>query len=298
MHEKSNPSSRLVLGTVALGVPYGIGDKQRPDTPEVAKLFKFARDVGISRLDTAPSYGIAEELVGKLASPLGFEIWTKLSNISLDKHAPFSARASIKQSLDTLRQNSIDFLQWHNWSVDLYENPYFLEIWNEVRNNSQIKYVGASTYGVENALAAVRSGLFDMVQIEWNLLNQSVLNAVGQEAKNRGVRLALRSVFLQGVLTDKGENLPGPLAKLQDFRNAAKQFAAQFGLTLNALALRAALDHPMAPLVLIGPDRLDQLQEICHDAQLPALSGEVLSKLSKLTVPDVSLVDPRMWKFK
>ena len=298
MHEKSNSSSRLVLGTVALGMPYGIGDKQRPDTSEVAQLFEFAREAGINRLDTAPSYGVAEELVGKLASSLGFEVWTKLSNIHLDNDAPSNARISIKKSLDSLRQSGIDYLQWHNWSADLYENPYFLEIWNEVRASSQIKHVGASTYGIENALSAVQSGLFDLVQIEWNLLNQSVLNAVGQEAKNRGVKLALRSVFLQGVLTDRGENLSGPLAKLQDFRNNAKQFAAQFGLTLNALALRAALDHPMAPLVLIGPDRLVQLREICRDAQLPALSSEVLSKLRKLMVPDVSLVDPRMWNFK
>jgi aryl-alcohol dehydrogenase-like predicted oxidoreductase len=298
MHEKSNTLNRIVLGTVALGTPYGIGDKQKPDIHEVVQLFRLARDAGISRLDTAPSYGTAEDLVGKFAGSFGFEIWTKLSNINLDGEALLNARKSIKNSLDVMNQENINCLQWHNWSADLQENSFFLEIWDELRGSSRIKNLGASTYGVDNALAAVKSGLFDLVQIEWNLLNQSVLDAVAQEANNRGVKLALRSIFLQGVLTDKGENLSGPLVNLNKFRENAKRLATKFGLTLNALALRAALDHPIAPFVLVGPDRLIQLKEICRDAQLPVLSKEVLSELQGLTVSDVSLVDPRLWNFR
>jgi aryl-alcohol dehydrogenase-like predicted oxidoreductase len=298
MLEKNNSFSRMVLGTVALGTPYGIGDKQVPDIIEVAKLFQLASNAGICRLDTAPSYGIAEGLVGTYATQLGFRIWTKLSNIPLDNKAYKSAQESIKRSVQALHQDEIDYLQWHNWTVDLQENPYFLKIWKDVKENFQINNLGASTYGIENAMAAVKSGLFDLVQIEWNLLNQSVLDAVGHEAEKRGVKLALRSIFLQGVLTDKGENLSVPLIKLKDFRQKAKIMASEFGLTLNALALRSALDHPMMPLVLVGPDRLVQLQEICHDAQLPSISSEISIKIRELTVPDVSLVDPRMWNFK
>lgn len=288
----------MVLGTVALGTPYGIGDKQVPDIIEVAKLFQFASNAGICKIDTAPSYGIAEDLVGTYATQLGFRMWTKLSNIPLDNKAYKSAQESIERSVQALHQDEIEYLQWHNWTVDLQENPYFLKIWRDVKENFQINNLGASTYGIENAMAAVKSGLFDLVQIEWNLLNQSVLEAVGDEAKKRGVKLALRSIFLQGVLTDKGESLSGPLIKLRDFRQKAKQLASELGLTLNALALRAALDHPMMPLVLIGPDRLVQLQEICHDAQLPSISSEISFKLRELTVPDVSLVDPRIWNSK
>lgn len=298
MLEKNNSFSRIVLGTVALGTPYGIGEKQIPDVLEVANLFQFASNVGICQLDTAPSYGIAEDLVGAYASELGFRVWTKLSNIPLDDKAYKNVQESIKKSVAALHQHDIDCLQWHNWSVDLQENPYFLKIWRDVQENFQINTLGASTYGIDNALAAVKSGLFDLVQIEWNLLNQSVLDAVGEEAKKRGVKLALRSIFLQGVLTDKGESLSGPLIKLRNFRQKAKQLASELGLTLNALALRSALDHPMMPLVLIGPDRLVQLQEICHDAQLPSISSEISFKIRGLTVPDVSLVDPRMWNPK
>jgi aryl-alcohol dehydrogenase-like predicted oxidoreductase len=150
-------------------------------------------------------------------------------------------------------------------------------------------------YGVENAMAAVKSQLFDLVQIEWNLLNQSVLDAVGEEAKRRKVKIALRSVFLQGVLTDKGEDLTG---QLSGFRQKAKNLASEIGLTINALALRCALDHPMCPNVLVGPNRASQLQQICFDAQLPPIPSEVWNRIGELTVSDASLVDPRFWKIK
>lgn len=292
MHAKNNAFDRMVLGTVALGMPYGISKKEMPEACEVAELFQFAKNVGICQLDTAPSYGLAEELVGTYAAPLGFQVWTKLSNIQLDDFAVANATASVEKSIAALRKDKIACLQWHNWTSDLQSNPYFLKIWKHAKENPQIAKLGASTYGAENAMAAVKSGLFDLVQIEWNLLNQSVLDAVGEEAKKRKVKIALRSVFLQGVLTDKGEDLAGPLSA---FRQKAKHLASEIGMTLNALALRSALDHPLRPMVLIGPDRLSQLQECCNDAQLPSISSEALSQLQELTVSDGTLVDPRFW---
>jgi len=282
----------MVLGTVALGMPYGIGKTEMPKACEVGELFQLAKNAGICQLDTAPSYGLAEELVGAYAAPLGFQVWTKLSNIRIDEFALVNANDSIEKSIARLRKDKIACLQWHNWTSDLQSNPYFLKIWKHAKENPQVAKLGASTYGVKNAMAAVKSGLFNLVQIEWNLLNQSVLDAVGEEAKKRKVEIALRSIFLQGVLTDKGEDLTGPLSA---FRQKAKLLASEIGLTLNALALRSALDHPLQPKVLIGPDRLSQLQEICKDAQLPSISSEALSQIQELTVSDGTLVDPRFW---
>jgi len=293
MHAKNNSFERIVLGTVALGMPYGIGNKEMPEACEVAQLFQLAKNVGICQLDTAPSYGQAEELVGVYAVPLGFQVWTKLSNIQLDDFALDNAITSIEKSIATLRKDKIACLQWHNWTSDLQSNSYFLKIWKHAKENPQVSKLGASTYGVENAMAAVKSQLFDLVQIEWNLLNQSVLDAVGEEAKRRKVKIALRSVFLQGVLTDKGEDLTG---QLSGFRKKAKNLASEIGLTINALALRCALDHPMCPNVLVGPNRASQLQQICFDAQLPPVPSEVWNRIGELTVSDASLVDPRFWK--
>jgi aryl-alcohol dehydrogenase-like predicted oxidoreductase len=162
-------------------------------------------------------------------------------------------------------------------------DPHFLLAWELLRKSSGIKGLGASTYGVRDALAAVQSGLFDLVQIEWNLLNQSVLNAIGDLASKNGVTIALRSIFLQGVLTPKGKNLPENLLKLAAPRDRAERLAMDFDMPINALALRAALDHPANPYVLIGPDRLSQLQEIIKHSKLEALAKSQLKSITMLS---------------
>lgn len=291
---------RLVLGTVALGLPYGVAtsaaQRTLPNEADVQILIEHAAASGIATFDTAPSYGLAEERLGThLPEGVG-AVWTKLSNLTVDDSLAAAAKISIQHSLRNLNRPTITCLQWHNWQAHLAQSPHFLQVWAELRNDARIGSLGASTYGVIDALAAVRSGLFDQIQIEWNLLNQSVLNSVASEAHQRGITLALRSVFLQGVLTTKGERLPTSLTGLIAPRQKAERLALEHGLSLNALALRAALDHPARPMVLVGPDRLEQLSEILEHSALPQLSSNCLTAVADLDLGGDPQTDPRTWK--
>jgi aryl-alcohol dehydrogenase-like predicted oxidoreductase len=299
MPEKSNDASRLVLGTVALGVPYGFSSDGQPSASEAYEIFKFAHISGITHFDTAPSYGEAEHLLGQYNhnnTTHKMNVWTKLSNLKLDPNLGKEAISSLENSLRVLSCNSVEYLQWHNWNASMINDPHFLEVWKLLRDNNGIKALGASTYGIQDALAAVQSGLFDIVQIEWNLLNQSVLNTIGQLAIQNGVKIALRSIFLQGILTPKGKNLPENLLKLTAPRGRAERLAMDFDMPINALALRAALDHPANPYVLIGPDRLSQLQEIIKHSKLEALTKSQLKSITMLNEEKNPMVDPRNWQ--
>ena len=299
MQERSKDASRIVLGTVALGVPYGFSSGGQPSVDEVNEIFKLSHISGITRFDTAPSYGQAEHLLGQYIqsnTAQKVDVWTKLSNLELGPNLGKEAVGSLENSLSVLSCDSVEYLQWHNWHAGMINDPLFLEPWELLRSNNRIKGLGASTYGVQDALAAVKSGLFDLVQIEWNLLNQSVLNAIGKLASQNGVKIALRSIFLQGVLTPKGENLPHQLLQLAAPRERAARLAIDFDMPINALALRAALDHPAKPYVLIGPDRLSQLQEIVEHSKLDALTESQLKLMTTLNEEENPMVDPRNWQ--
>jgi aryl-alcohol dehydrogenase-like predicted oxidoreductase len=292
---------RLVLGSVALGLPYGIAApaEKRRTAPEeeVRAIVEDAVAAGVAAFDTAPSYGLAESRLGRLLSRQNGAVWTKLSNLPTDDSLVQAAEQSLARSLAHLNRPRIDCLQWHNWRAELAESPEFRALWSGLRDDPRIGSLGASTYGVGDALAAVRSGLFEQIQIEWNLFNQGVLDAVAGEAAQRGVRLAVRSVFLQGVLTARGATLPPALAGLAEPRRGAERLAAEWGLALNGLALRAALDHPARPLVLIGPDRLWQLREMLQHAGLAPLPAQVFDELRRLDLAGDPLTDPRTWRF-
>ena len=60
--------SRIALGTVELGLDYGIagaGDHRRPDEAAAAKLLNHALDIGVTFIDTARMYGEAEAIIGR-----------------------------------------------------------------------------------------------------------------------------------------------------------------------------------------------------------------------------------------
>ena len=62
--------SALSLGTVSLGVDYGIaapGGFGRPAEDEAIRLVRAAIDCGVTLIDTAPAYGDSERIVGRAA---------------------------------------------------------------------------------------------------------------------------------------------------------------------------------------------------------------------------------------
>jgi aryl-alcohol dehydrogenase-like predicted oxidoreductase len=57
--------SKIGLGTVEIGLPYGIGVTDLPTEKEAEHILKSAVDMGITYIDTARGYGVAEERIGK-----------------------------------------------------------------------------------------------------------------------------------------------------------------------------------------------------------------------------------------
>ncbi len=283
--------ARLVLGTAALGLAYGLPRRgnpraELPDETRVAAVLTTAAQVGIPTVDTAPAYGSAEERIG--AAWRG-GVWTKLDDRlrlgpSLAEEAVASAAASRQ------RLGRIDLLQWHNWTAAVGRDPAFAAACDHLRGIT----LGATTYGVADAVAAVQCRRFAVVQVEWNLLNRASAQA-GLQHKTANVRLAVRSVLLQGILSDELATLPAHLNALVPWRDQLIAIAAECGLTLSQLALRAALDLSGADHVLIGCDQPEQVRAAAAIAAGPALPDTILATLLHLRIPAGLPVDPRAW---
>ena len=53
------------MGTVQLGLDYGINKKKKPSKEESIKILECAYNNGIKIFDTAQAYGTAEEIIGE-----------------------------------------------------------------------------------------------------------------------------------------------------------------------------------------------------------------------------------------
>src|SRR5437016_1402983 len=142
---------------------------------DAALIVTTALARGIRRFDTAPAYGEAEARLGRALGANG-TVWTKVGRAELHtcNDAP-KLFEEIEQSRHRLRRQWIDALQWHNWTPAIGELPWFRHAWKRLRSDESIRALGASTYGPADANADVNSGMLDLFQVEWNILNQKVL---------------------------------------------------------------------------------------------------------------------------
>ena len=282
---------KLVIGTAGLGLNYGVPHKiKSPISPNSAKRFiQRAYDCGIKTFDTAPIYGDAEAKLGETLGGNG-SVWTKCGPIAnVD-----DINTILKRSFCRLNRDVIDLLQWHFWTPDVLKERRFDDIWCSIINNSNIKLRGATTYGVYNALSAVKSGMFDVVQVEWNLLNQNVLSYIGDLAKEKNTKIAVRSVLLKGILTSGMDNIPEFLMTLGEKIYLAKDKAKKYNIYLEQLAMMAALINNNIDYVIVGVSSNKHLDRIL---EIPSINREIdLNDITELNYQNNDLTDTRVWE--
>ena len=219
--------SRLGLGTVELGLDYGINKPAnfgKPDEASAINLLHKAADAGINLFDTAPSYGCSEELLGKaFADRKNCIIATKVNIPPEGEDAENFIRSSVTQSRQNLRRKCLDIVQVHNATSDTFLHSDIFKILREEKAAGNIRFIGASVYEPENALAAIDSGTIDVLQIAYNILDQRMDEKVLDEAASKGIVILSRSVYLKGVLTERAKWLPEHCAPLREAVESIKK---------------------------------------------------------------------------
>src|SRR3989338_433329 len=101
--------SRIGLGTVEIGLPYGIGATTLPSNQEAEHILKTAVELGVTYIDTARGYGVAEERIGNsgITKHAGVVVGTKCAQFLKDVPDMRGAELEqkIREEIDTSRTN-------------------------------------------------------------------------------------------------------------------------------------------------------------------------------------------------
>lgn len=300
--------SALALGTVELGLEYGIalpGEPARPSLEEGVRLVHAALDGGITLIDTARAYGASEEVLGAALAGRRHEV---VLATKVRTQGPYGAtpsgealrramRASLEESLRALRTDYVDLWQIHN--VDdalLAEREALAAAFDEARRAGLVRAVGGSTYGVEAPLAALEADLFDVLQVTYSALDQRLEERVFALAAAQQVGVIVRSVLLKGALTARGDFLPERLAPLRERSRAFRALVAARGggLTPVQAAIAFALGHPAIGATLVGVRSEGELREALGATRLPLDPG-LRADLAALRLDDPDLLNPSTW---
>ena len=303
------PVSEISLGTVELGMEYGLkeGDESTvPRETDARRLLNRAIDAGVNFIDTAAQYGNSEEIIGRALEDRRSEyvLATKCMH-RLDEGLDYAAsrRAvseSIDQSLSRLRTDRIDLLQVHGRDVlelelKMIRDGEVMEELEKARAAGKIRFAGYSSYSEEAAQAAIEDGRWDTLQVACNILDRRYLKRVIPEARRRGVGVIVRSALLKGALTDKSRFMPERLKPLVEHIDRLAAIQAATPYSLPELALRFVLSIPDVSTIIVGADRMKYLEEAVSTSDGKGLSEGLRLRLEDMALDDPYLLNPGNW---
>ncbi len=209
-----------------------------PEYQALKEVLKRFFEGGATLIDTAPTYGHAEDNLGPLLTGGGFQkkafIATKLSGVT-------GREAGLEQFGNTLKRLNTDrvaLLQVHNlrdWKTQL-------DVARELQKQGKVKYVGVTHYvdSAHDEIAdVVQQSKPDFLQINHSVTNRGIEKRVLPLAKDLGVAVLTNRNFNDGALFRQVEGKPRP------------GWAAEAGVTSWAqMFLKYSLSHEAVTAVI------------------------------------------------
>lgn len=222
-HPRGHLVSRLGLGTVKFGrntgVKYPGGDGfTLPDDKTINDILDLSLDLGMTLLDTAPAYGVAEERLGALlgARRDKFFLMTKTgeefeNGVSSYEFSAAHTRTSIERSLKRLRTDYLDAVLVHSNRADLdvITKTDVIETLNDLKREGKIGLIGVSTYTVEGGMAALAAS--DGVMVAHNRGYQDEASVIARAAE-LGKAVFIKKALSSGHSSDPAADLRFVLA--------------------------------------------------------------------------------------
>lgn len=280
--------TKIVLGTVQFGLAYGINNKTgRPDEKQILELLQLAWDNGIRELDTAQDYGNSEEVLGECFKklPLNFKVHSKFS----DSGIPI--QEAIDSSLRRLGIPKLEYFYFHKFSDYLA----YRSLKPDGEELSNCEGLAVSVYDEDEMRVVLNDSFVKAIQLPLNLLDcsEEKVNLI-KEAREKGHKIYIRSVFLQGLLLMSPESLPEKLEIFKEALISLDKICLENNLSRRDLALGFINNVSGIDGMLIGVDTAAQLQENIQSFKTQ-LSPAVLNEIKKITIEDRSLLLPKNW---
>lgn len=298
--------SAIAFGGVEIGLPYGIGVASEADMlteKQAIELLHASLDSGINFFDTARMYGNSEEIMGKAFVGRRSEVVLatkcrhfrdKEGNLPPNEELETFIRTSLAESLKALQTDYLDVFMLHQADLEILENPVIAAVFSELKKQGIIRATGASTYSVEETRKAIESGVWDVIQLPFNLLDQRQ-SSVFESAQNQGIAIVVRSVLMKGLLSDRGKNLHPELKGVEKhIADYGKLLGDKFP-DLPTIATKFALSFPGVSAVLIGMDKMEYLRKSLEIADGNYMNPEELEQAKNMAYPDPTFLNFPHW---
>lgn len=276
---------------------------------ESVKALHRALDLGVNLIDTAFAYGdgVSERIIGRVLKerkgdvivatkvPPKNRIWPATGRAA-EVFPAAQVAASCEESLRNLGRDHVELLQLHVWHDRFLEEDGWKEALLDLKRAGKARFVGVSVteHEADSATGAAASGLFDVLQILYNVFDQRPAERLLPLCLAKGLGVLARVPFDEGGLT--GEVRPDTAFPDGDFRNdyfrgerrrevfarteALRGLLGDEAQSLPELALRFCLSHPAVSSVIPGMRSAARVEQNVGAGDGRPLSPPLLAKLA------------------
>ena len=236
----------------------GVGTNRYNPTTDEERMSRKAVLAGLTAagakvIDTAPSYGESERVIGDLLAEIGNRgrcfLATKVTARGGTRE---EGEAMLEASRQKLRSDRLDLVQVHN----LVGTAVLLPLLREQVAAKRIRYTGITTSRDSQYAdfeTVMKAEQLDFVQVDYSIANRGAAERLLPLAAERGMAVLVNLPF-------GGSRDGNLLAKLKD--RPLPDFAAEIGAASWAqLLLKYILGHPAVTCAIPGMTRLENLRD-------------------------------------
>ena len=286
--------SQITLGTVQLGIDYGIANKSgKPSVDCAFDILETAINGGINSFDTANIYGDSEEILGKYFSSSRNEL--KAPYISTKfKIEPEKGtdKNSIEKQIYDFAENSLSKLKINK--IPLYMLHSAEDMWlygdavrqtlAKLKNEGLIEKAGVSVYEVSEAERMLNDGLYEAIQIPMNIFDLRMAHSgVLEKLKNSDTLIFVRSVFLQGLFFLNPDTLPEGFKSARKYLEKLNTISKEADISIAQLAISYIRDLDGVSSLVLGAETPDQIKDSINLINSPKISKEVAAIIDEMS---------------
>jgi aryl-alcohol dehydrogenase-like predicted oxidoreductase len=289
------------------------------DRDDARRAVHRALELGVTYVDTAPSYLDSEDVLGYALAdaPRPYLLSTKLGG----RPQPFDPkdrdglRRSVEESLRLLRRDHIDVLFVHepdrpgqyDWwdDDDRFDGPVN-DLLDDLKTEGLIRFTGLGGTTAYELARVMAAGRYDVVLTAFNysLLWREAEIAVLPEAGRQGMGVVVGSPLQQGALSrrfDEEVRSGAPWLSPPRREQLRRLYALldELDMPITELAIRFVISNPLVSTTLMGARSVAEVEANVAAAEKGPLPPDVLARLKQIAdaVPFRPFEEPAVLPF-
>lgn len=300
--------SKFTLGTVQLGMEYGIANKSgMPDEAKSFSILQIAVDGGVSSFDTSMHYGESEAVIGNFLSSCrsGLRdpvLTTKFKVVPGD----YLSDKEVEKQIYEFIENSLQRLKIKKIPVYMLHNPQDMTMYGKIvpatlrklKREGLIGMAAVSVYTSEEVDEMLRDDIYEAIQIPMNIIDRRLIKKGSLKRLHEADKIVFaRSLYLQGLFFMDPSLLTGNLKDAEEPLRKLALLADREGMSIAQLALSHIRDMKEVTSLVIGAEAPGQVDDNIRLMEGPSISEKTEYEISNQfgNIP-IHVLNPGLWK--